>query len=229
MALKGSPYFGPLDDEPRPFPEVVFEDAALTYPRSLEALLMATAPSIKVVKTFNYRGSARQWSNRYYFSDGTPSDTTHWTTFSDAIVTAEKACFLTTTGFTITGTFGYAGGSDVPVFSKTYTTAMTGTFGTPAPTPGDVAALVRYATATRTSKNHPLYLFNYYHGALAASGLDPDTLHSAQKTAFNNYASAWITGFSDGTINHHRCGPNGDLATGVFVSPYLRHRDFPAG
>jgi hypothetical protein len=129
---------------------------------------VATVPSIRVVKSFNYRGVLREFSNRYHFSGGTPT--------------------------------------------------------------GDVAALVRYSTASRTEKNHPLYLFNYYHSALMNNSLATiDQLNTAQRTAMGTYASAWISGFSDGGHTCIRCGPNGDVATGQLVNLLLTHRDFPRG
>lgn len=185
---------------------------------------MAATPSLKVVKSFTYRGVPRLWSNRYHFNGGTPADSAHWTTFSDAVVTAEKAA--QPTSVTIVQTVGYAAGSDVPVFTKTYSTA--GTFSTSglSDTPGDCAAMVRYATTARTPKNHPVFLFNWYHSAWY-TGAVPDTLAPAQVTALSTYAGTWISGISDGTNSYVRAGPNGATATGSVVNTHILHRDFP--
>lgn len=141
------------------------------------------------------------------------------------MVTAEKAALGT--NLTIVQTYGYAPGSDVPVYSKAYTTAGTLSIAGLPQMPGDAALLVRYATATRTSKNHPLYLFSWYHGLCSAAIGSPDTPSSTLVTANGTYASGWVTGISDGTITHKRAGPNGDVATGYLVENQVRHRDFP--
>jgi hypothetical protein len=186
---------------------------------------VAATPSLKVTKSFSYRGVTRTFSNRYHFNGGTPADTAHWTTFSDNVVTAEKAIYSNVV--TIVSTTGYAAGSEVPVFSKTYSTVGTGVYNANPAAPGDVAILVRYSTTARTSKNHPIYLFNYYHGAYTNGTAAQDVPMAVQKTAMGTYASSWISGFSDGTTSYVRAGPNGATATGSLVETYLTHRDFP--
>ncbi len=191
---------------------------------------MAATASVRIVKNFNYRGVVRTFSNRYHIGTAYPADSTHWTTLCDAIVTAEKAIYqsLSTGGATIIEAVGYAPGSEVPVFTKTYATTGTGTFATYTLTPGDVAACVRYSTPDRSTKNHPVYCFNYYHAVGAqVSSTAADALNTAQSSAIATYAAAWITGFSDGAVTYHRSRPTGDLCTGSIVKPLLTHRDLP--
>jgi hypothetical protein len=180
-----------------------------------------------VIKSSPFKGGNRQWSNRYHFTGGTPADSTHWTTLSDNVVTAEKAALPSTA--TIVQTYGYAAGSDVPVFSKVYSTAGTCTMAASnLPTPLNTAALVRWSTAARSTKNHPIYLFSYYHSCYVTdSHAWKDSLDLNQKAALSTYATSWVSGFSDGTITAVRASPTGHSATGEVVEEYVTHRDFP--
>ena len=142
-------------------------------------------------------------------------------------MTAEKATHGADT--TIVAAIGYAAGSEVPVATIVYSTAGTLTFAA-----GGVrialesAALTRWSTAARSTKNHPIYAFSYTHACGIDSSLGyKEKLDANMKTALQTYATAWITGFSDGTITAKRATPAGHVATGSIVEEYVTHRDFP--
>lgn len=183
-------------------------------------------PSVRIVKQLHFKGGIRLFSNRYHFTGGVPADDTHWHTLFDNIVTAEKAIFDATV---IVEALGYLAGSDVAVSTKNYSTAGTLTaVGGNCFATGEVAALVRWSTAAKSTKNHPIYGFSYYHGALVGpSATTCDSLDANQKAAMLTYATQWVTGFSDGSITCKRATPAGHVATGQIVEEYVTHRDFP--
>lgn len=174
-----------------------------------------------------FKGGTRVYSNRYHFTGGVPTDDTHWTTFAANIIGGEKGMYDSHT--VIVEATGYGAGSDVPVWSATYSTAGTFSPGeNDAETPGHTAALVRYSTAARSSKNHPIYLFNYFHRPYVDNTKTPkDSLASDQISVYTTFTSAWVAGISDGTVTHVRCSPNGAVATGMAIEEYVTHRDFP--
>lgn len=189
---------------------------------------MSPTPSLKVTKSFTYRTVTHKFTNRYHFNGGTPADPAHWTTFANAVIAAEKACYQS--DVSIVGWTGYNAGSDLPIASAS--TSVAGTLGAIASSykmPGDAALIIKWNTTARSSKNHPVYLMSYMHGVLGNTATPGDQVDATQRTAFNVYKTAWVTGFSDGTNTYVRAGPNG--ATGLDVAlqlPYqVRHRDFP--
>lgn len=190
------------------------------------ALGPSTTPSVKVTKTFTYRGSQREFSNRYHFNGGVPADLAAWYALMDAIVLAEKSTMPNSV--TIVACTGYLAGSELPVASKTYTTVCTGAFSLFEESPGQDAALIRYATTARSSRNHPIYLFNYYHATGSQNGNGPDLVNLAQKVALEAYADAWLAGITAGGLTAVRAGPHGATATARQVKPNITHRDFPA-
>jgi hypothetical protein len=188
---------------------------------------MPDTPSLKVDKTFTWKGTTRTWSNRYHFNGGTPADSAHWTTFANLVNAAEAAQYTSNSTIQIVKITGYAAGSDLPVFVKTYTQPGLASWAVTDLSPGECACLVRYATTARTNKNHPVYLFNFYHGVCNQGSANVDSVLTAEVTAKQAYANAWITGFSDGTNTYVRAGPHGATAVGALVNTKITHRDFP--
>lgn len=189
---------------------------------------MAPTPSVKITKTFTAKGVTWHWSNRYHFNGGTPADNAHWITLFDNIVAAEKLCLRSNQ--TIVSAVGYNAGTDSPIASKTY--SQVGSIvlsGSEIDMTRDTAYLMKWSTTARTSKNHPIYLFSYFHGVKRDPTQDVNQVQVAQVTAFNTYCTAWVTGFSDGTITAVRAGPNGATGAAVLRSApvYATHRDFP--
>jgi len=191
-----------------------------------------TKHSIVITKSFSYRGATRQFTNRYHFEGDLPADNTAWTTLADNIVAAEKLIYDSSVEIVLATGYNAATATSTnphgdAVFTKVYTTAGTGSFGSAGPTaPGDCAMMMRYATLARTSKNHPVYLFNYYHGVYRQNA-DHDLVAGNQLAALNTYGDDWVTGFTDGTEVHQRCGPRGAAAASANADIYVRHRDFP--
>lgn len=182
-------------------------------------------PSLKITYSMPYRGATQLWSNRYHFDGLTGLSPANWAALV-AAVEPDARTIIPSTCHVVEYT-GYEAGSDVPVFSSAVSLAGIGAFGSDSvATPGDVAALVRYTTTQRTSKNHPIYLFNYYHHAFYNPAVGVDTISVDYKAALSNLAQLWVTGIGVAGATLKRCGPNGAVAQSRTVEDFLTHRDF---
>jgi hypothetical protein len=188
--------------------------------------LAETTYSVRVVKSFSFRGGAKLFANRYHFDGADVGTSSDWYTFMDALVVLEKA--IHQSDVTIVECNGYAPGSGVALATKTYSTAGTCAATNGAYVPGECAAILRMATTKLSTKNHPVFVYSYYHHVLKSTTTgNGDDLAAVQKTAIESYGDSWKNGFSVAGRTYHRTTPDGHLTTGRLVSPYIGHRDFP--
>lgn len=189
---------------------------------------MATPPteaSIKWIFESPYQGGTKRWSTRFYLTGGDWQDLAHFNTLSDAIETELRS--VTATESTIVESVGFNGGSFLPVHTKPYGLAGTQTLDGPAFAPLEACYLLRFTTTQRSSKNHPIYLFNYIHNAMINASGTPETPRASMKAAWQTRCNDLVAGYSDGSLTRRRCGPRGAVAQAGVCETYLTHRDFP--
>lgn len=195
------------------------------------ATVDTTRPSLTIVKKFTYRGdNNEEWENTYFFDGSTPSTDTKWKALADAVIAEEKKVYGS--GVAVVRANGHQPGDSLAVWSYDYANgsgAIPGIFTTTGltPMPGDVAAWVRWSTTARTELGKPIFLRNYFHGVYDSGttfGTTAEQLNGGQKTAMAAFGTAWVTGFSDGSETHHRCGPHGATGFGPIASTYLTTR-----
>lgn len=161
------------------------------------------AISIRLNKSFAYRGSPEIWSNTYHFTGTAPSSDANWDALIDALVTAEKAIHHVTTTVVYAScyTADHTPAAHTRDFNNAPDTPVPGTLSlVPSATlnisAGDQAAWIRWKTDHRDSRGHQVYIRNYYHGIQVTP---PDTIATAQRTAMATFGAAMVTGFIGGT------------------------------
>jgi len=186
----------------------------------------STKPSVKVVYSMPYKAGTKQWSQRFHFNGAIPASDAEWSALMVEI--APDAEYIISTNGSLVEMIGYLAGSDVPVYTHAF--GVAGLFdgsGDNVACPGDVAALTRFTTDARTSKNHPIYLFKYSHQAYHQPG-ERDNCSNDMITRLNGYYLKWINGsYSVAGTPIDYCGPYGAVGLTRNTETYLTHRDFP--
>ena len=187
------------------------------------AVTPPSQPSIKVTCRSPRRGGTHDWSNRYFFTGA--ALTSGQFAALVALLEAETKLILPTTSSIIEYT-QYDPGSEVPVATSSVSVAGTMSLTGRTPCTSDSVALARFSTSQRTSKNHPIYLFKYWHGVLTANGSNGDAIDATQLGRYQSFATDIVAGFNDGTSTRHVTGPYGAVAIGQVVKSDAHHRDF---
>lgn len=189
---------------------------------------MAPTPKLKYRMTIDRRGGTQAWSTSFHLDTAVP-DLTTFEDLADALHTGVGAtlesCLYPNVSFV--GCDYYPAGSDVALYSKPLSGDGTKTVGSDEECTSDSVALWRWTTAARTSKNHPVYLFNYVHGVYKQGTGPGDDISTSQKTAMDAFITRLVSGVTIDGTTFHRAGPNGAVATGGSTESYVRHRDFP--
>lgn len=153
------------------------------------------AGAIVVTKSFDYRGAAEEWSNKYHFQGSAPSTETAWRALADAFIALEAD--ILTDQVTIVSVLCYhdsALPADYLYNLADFGGVVTGGYDTSLNVanrnPGDVAYVARWNTGKRSTKGKPIYLFKYYHGGLnGGSGVGRDVVDSTLRAGVESFAN----------------------------------------
>lgn len=181
-------------------------------------------PSIRVIRTAPYKGGSRIWGQRYFMSGADYSEA-EFEILTDYLRDELKT--VTLDDSSIIEYIGYNIGSDVPVFTKTVTTAGTYPSSGEPIMPLEVCALARLTTDVRTTKNHPIYGFKYFHHVQNNGGSDHEMLRTGYATTLEGIMADFLTGFDDGDSTRNWCDAKGAVFQEATVATELTHRDFP--
>jgi hypothetical protein len=186
--------------------------------------------SVRITKRFTYKGVDRHFSNRYHIGVNFPQSPAAWDLLIGHIMIGEQKIYrpLAQGGAEIIMGEGLGPNSNIPL--RVYEAVIDGSLFVDTShhvTPGDTAVLVRFHTPDRSVKNHPVYLYSYYHTPTVVAG-GVDTIAPDHLAAITTYCNEWMTGFDDGVTSYRRSRPNsGTLVDSFNVKPEITHRDLP--
>lgn len=182
-------------------------------------------PGTRIVIETPYEGGVKQWSNRWFFNGPDWDNEAEWELVSDYIVDKLVNKWLTARS-TVMSAIGTNGGSDMPVYSKTYNEAGAFATGGKFHPPLESVGLCRFSTTQRSSKNHPIYLFKYMHDCLMDDTATPEVLYAFQRSQFGGALSTMLGGITTAGHTRYLCGPRGAVAQAALIETYFSHRDF---
>jgi hypothetical protein len=184
--------------------------------------------SLRLDKSFTYRGSPEKWSNRYHFDGSNPADAVEWKAIVDALVAQEKTLYKS--GVTVVYAAGYTSDTGAAVYTRDFTitpdTPVPGTFSGSGPdAPGDAAMWARWWCGQYNSRGKKIYARKYFHGVTTNGTTSGDSLSTSQKTALNTFAALLRTGLAVATYTtRHLCDKNGHAAVDNNVVTYITTR-----
>jgi len=187
---------------------------------------MADQPGIKLRFSSPYKGGTKIWSNTWYLTGPNWASQAQFDTLADEY----RANARTWVGAEVTllDATGYNGGSDLPVFSKSYNQVGTNSVGSAGRMPLEACMLCRGATTARSTKNHPIYIMKFIHSVHHDATSSGEVPLSGQKSALQGSLNEFVAGVSDGTNTRKWAGPRGAVVQSAIVETYVTHRDFPA-
>jgi hypothetical protein len=185
-----------------------------------------TRVGCKVTFSSPYRGGTKTWSQLWHF-DGPTSWASQGQFDTFAIALKGQLLGLLPSGSTLVGMTGYNAGSSVPVFTHSFNLAGTSSASGGVAASLEMCALVRFTTTQRSSKNHPVYLFKWFHSVRVGAAGSTETLDAGLAGNINSNMGTIIGGLSDGTNTRFYCGPFGAVAQTRLVETYVHAREFP--
>lgn len=185
-----------------------------------------TRVGVKVGFTFSWRGASHSWGQLYHFDGPTSwADQTHFDTFAVNLWNQIKQPLPARV--TCNDMTAYNAGSFLPVFNHTIAAAGGYTDTSNPQAAGELCMLWRFTTDQRTTKNHPIYLFKWFHGMQTDGATSPDSLRAGIVATAATPISSLLSGISDGTNSRKYCGPRGAVALSGTCYSTLHAREFP--